>query len=77
MKSALQGQGASKGAGLRILTETVSSPTLAAQIQQVLAAYPEASGSSGRRCRATTHVPAPGSRSAKSSSRSTTSPRPM
>jgi molybdopterin-containing oxidoreductase family iron-sulfur binding subunit len=42
MKSALQGQGASKGAGLRILTETVSSPTLAAQIQQVLAAYPEA-----------------------------------
>jgi molybdopterin-containing oxidoreductase family iron-sulfur binding subunit len=42
MKSALQGQGASKGAGLRILTETVSSPTLAAQVQQVLAAYPEA-----------------------------------
>ena len=38
MKSALQGQAASKGAGLRILTETVSSPTLAAQIQQVLAA---------------------------------------
>jgi molybdopterin-containing oxidoreductase family iron-sulfur binding subunit len=42
MKSALQGQGASKGAGLRILTETVSSPSLAAQVQQVLAAYPEA-----------------------------------
>ena len=42
IKSALQGQGASKGAGLRILTETVASPTLATQIQQVLAAYPEA-----------------------------------
>jgi MoCo/4Fe-4S cofactor protein with predicted Tat translocation signal len=42
MKSALQGQGASKGAGLRIVTETVASPTLAAQIQQTLAAYPEA-----------------------------------
>jgi MoCo/4Fe-4S cofactor protein with predicted Tat translocation signal len=42
MKSALQGQGASKGAGLRILTETVASPSLAAQIQQTLAAYPEA-----------------------------------
>ena len=42
MKSALQGQAASKGAGLRILTGTVTSPTLAAQIQQVLAAYPEA-----------------------------------
>jgi MoCo/4Fe-4S cofactor protein with predicted Tat translocation signal len=42
VKSALQGQSASKGAGLRILTETVSSPTLAAQIQSVLAVYPEA-----------------------------------
>jgi len=42
IKSALQGQGSSKGAGLRILTETVSSPTMAAQMQQVLAAYPEA-----------------------------------
>ena len=42
MKSALQGQAASKGAGLRILTETVSSPTMAAQLRQVLAAYPEA-----------------------------------
>jgi molybdopterin-containing oxidoreductase family iron-sulfur binding subunit len=42
MKSALQGQSSSKGAGLRILTETVSSPTLAAQIQQVLATYPDA-----------------------------------
>lgn len=42
VKSALSGQAASKGAGLRIVTETVSSPSLAAQIQQVLAAYPEA-----------------------------------
>jgi MoCo/4Fe-4S cofactor protein with predicted Tat translocation signal len=38
----LSAQAATRGAGLRILTETVSSPTLAAQIQQTLAAYPEA-----------------------------------
>ena len=31
-----------QGAGLRILTRTVSSPTLAAQINAVLAAYPQA-----------------------------------
>ncbi|HQZ37408.1 MAG TPA: TAT-variant-translocated molybdopterin oxidoreductase [Vicinamibacterales bacterium] len=41
VKSAMSGQAVSKGAGLRILTETVASPTLAAQIQQVLAQYPE------------------------------------
>ncbi len=33
---------ASKGAGLRILTETVTSPTLASQMRAVLARYPEA-----------------------------------
>ena len=42
MKGALSAQIATKGAGLRILTETVNSPTLAAQIQQILAKYPEA-----------------------------------
>ena len=42
VKSALSSQAAAKGAGLRILTETVSSPTLANQIQQLLAQYPEA-----------------------------------
>src|SRR5690606_804713 len=42
VKSALSGQAASKGAGLRILTETISSPSLAAHIQQVLSTYPEA-----------------------------------
>jgi MoCo/4Fe-4S cofactor protein with predicted Tat translocation signal len=31
-----------KGAGLRILTETVTSPTLGAQLQSLLAAFPEA-----------------------------------
>jgi MoCo/4Fe-4S cofactor protein with predicted Tat translocation signal len=31
-----------KGAGLRILTKTVTSPTLGAQIKKLLAAYPEA-----------------------------------
>ncbi|MCC7125840.1 MAG: TAT-variant-translocated molybdopterin oxidoreductase [Acidobacteria bacterium] len=42
IKAALQGQSGSKGAGIRILTETVNSPTLAAQMQTVLAQYPEA-----------------------------------
>ncbi|MFN0007837.1 MAG: TAT-variant-translocated molybdopterin oxidoreductase [Planctomycetota bacterium] len=42
LKAALTAQAAKKGAGLRILTETVTSPTLAAQIQEVLALYPEA-----------------------------------
>jgi MoCo/4Fe-4S cofactor protein with predicted Tat translocation signal len=42
MRGALSAQAASKGAGLRILTETVNSPTLAAQIQQILAGLPEA-----------------------------------
>ena len=32
----------SRGAGLRILTETVTSPTLLAQLQQLLARYPQA-----------------------------------
>ena len=38
----LNQQRASGGAGLRILTETVTSPTLGAQIQAVLAAFPNA-----------------------------------
>ncbi len=42
MRGALSAQAASKGAGLRILTETVNSPTLAAQIQQILATHPDA-----------------------------------
>jgi MoCo/4Fe-4S cofactor protein with predicted Tat translocation signal len=42
IRGGLSGQSASKGAGLRILTETVASPTLAAQIQQVLAMHPSA-----------------------------------
>ncbi len=42
IRGGLSEQAASKGAGLRILTETVASPTLAAQIQQVLAAQPAA-----------------------------------
>src|SRR6185436_13710666 len=33
---------AKQGAGLRILTETVASPTLAAQLAELLAAYPQA-----------------------------------
>ena len=42
VRGALSGQAASKGGGMRILTETVASPTLAAQIQQVIAQYPGA-----------------------------------
>ena len=42
VNGALSAQAATKGAGLRILTETVNSPTLAAQIQQVIAEHPEA-----------------------------------
>ena len=42
IRGGLSAQSASKGAGLRILTETVASPTLAAQIQQVLALQPGA-----------------------------------
>lgn len=42
IRGGLSAQSTSKGAGLRILTETVASPTLAAQVQQVLAMYPGA-----------------------------------
>jgi len=41
-RAGLSAQAATRGAGLRILTETVNSPTLAAQIQQVLAQQPAA-----------------------------------
>ncbi len=40
--AALELQRAKKGAGLRVLTEPVISPTLARQIDELLAAYPEA-----------------------------------
>ena len=42
LKTALERQRAIRGAGLRILTETVSSPTLARQMRDLLAAFPEA-----------------------------------
>ena len=42
LRAALEQQDAKKGAGLRLLTETVTSPTLAQQIRDLLAAYPEA-----------------------------------
>lgn len=42
IRAALSAQAASNGAGLRILTETVNSPTLAAQVQQVLQQHPSA-----------------------------------
>ncbi len=42
IRAALTAQQPLKGAGLRILTESVNSPTLAAQIRDVLARYPSA-----------------------------------
>jgi MoCo/4Fe-4S cofactor protein with predicted Tat translocation signal len=42
IRAALTAQGPIKGAGLRLLTESVSSPTLAAQIRDLLARYPSA-----------------------------------
>ncbi len=42
VRGGLSGQAATKGAGLRIVTETVASPTLAAQIQQILTLHPGA-----------------------------------
>jgi molybdopterin-containing oxidoreductase family iron-sulfur binding subunit len=42
LRGALDGLRPGRGAGLRILTETVGSPTLAGQIREILAAFPEA-----------------------------------
>ena len=42
MKAALAAQGPLQGAGVRILTESVSSPTLAAQIKDFVARFPAA-----------------------------------
>jgi molybdopterin-containing oxidoreductase family iron-sulfur binding subunit len=42
VRAGLSAQAASKGAGLRVLTETVASPTLAAQLQQLLTSHPGA-----------------------------------
>ena len=42
LASALEKQKYSQGAGLRILTETITSPSLAAQIQELLSVFPRA-----------------------------------
>ena len=42
VRGGLSAQAATKGAGLRIVTETVASPSLAAQIQQILTRHPAA-----------------------------------
>ena len=42
MQTVLTAQQASKGAGIRILTETVASPTLGAQLQEFLTRFPQA-----------------------------------
>ena len=41
MKQVMTAQQAKQGAGFRLLTETVASPTLAAQIQELIALYPQ------------------------------------
>jgi len=42
LRAALQGQAGSQGAGLRVLTETITSPTLIGQLQDLLRRYPQA-----------------------------------
>ena len=42
VKAALDGQRGTRGAGFRILSETVTSPTLASQIQELLTSFPAA-----------------------------------
>jgi molybdopterin-containing oxidoreductase family iron-sulfur binding subunit len=42
IRAALTAQQPAQGAGLRILTESVNSPTLASQLRDLLARYPEA-----------------------------------
>ncbi len=42
MRSALEGQREQSGAGLRVLTETITSPTLADQLRQLHTAFPAA-----------------------------------
>ena len=42
LNAELESQRVSQGAGLRILTETVTSPTLAAQLQEILRIFPKA-----------------------------------
>jgi MoCo/4Fe-4S cofactor protein with predicted Tat translocation signal len=42
LRATLEAQRASQGAGLRILTETITSPTLAGQIRRLLTDYPKA-----------------------------------
>ncbi|MGQ0733762.1 MAG: TAT-variant-translocated molybdopterin oxidoreductase [Acidobacteriota bacterium] len=42
IRAGLSAQAATRGAGLRVLTETVASPTLAAQLNQVIVSYPAA-----------------------------------
>ena len=42
VRAALEGQRERRGAGLRILTETITSPTLAAQLRALLADFPNA-----------------------------------
>ncbi|HEY7166950.1 MAG TPA: TAT-variant-translocated molybdopterin oxidoreductase [Candidatus Binatia bacterium] len=42
LNAELEGQRLNQGAGLRVLTETVTSPTLASQLQQLLRAFPKA-----------------------------------
>ena len=67
---------ANGGAGLRILTQTVTSPTLGHQLQALRAKFPQASGTSTNRSIATTPAPGPKWRLASRFMRFTTWPKP-
>jgi hypothetical protein len=54
IQTGLRQQGATRGAGLRILTETVTSPTLAAQMQALLKKFPARNGTGMTRLGRTT-----------------------
>ena len=76
MKAALAAQQPLQGAGIRVLSETMGSPSLGAQIKEFAGPLPAAhAGTSGSPRAATMRASAPGSRSASSWTRSTASTR--
>jgi molybdopterin-containing oxidoreductase family iron-sulfur binding subunit len=76
MRAAMVAQQPLEGAGLRILTESIASPTLPRRFAICSHASLRRGGSSGIRRAATTPAPAPGSPSGSTSTLSTISIRP-
>ena len=77
MSEALAEQRGKKGAGLRFLTETVTSPTLASQIRGVLAEFPLRAGINTNRRERTRRGRERGWRSARRSIPTISLRRPM